>query len=243
MIELIPAIDIIDGKCVRLVQGLYQQQKVYSDQPLQVAMQLMEMGVKRLHLVDLDGAKQGRVVNINILRSIADQTSLLIDFGGGIKSDDDIQAVFNAGAAMITAGSIAVKNRKQVENWMKKYGPERIILGADTRQGKISINAWQEDTSMGIFEFVQDYMEAGITKLICTDISRDGMLEGTALGLYIELKMRFPGLEIIASGGVSGMEDIHELDRAGIDGVIFGKAFYEGKITPGEIREFLAEKS
>lgn len=241
MIELIPAIDIIDGKCVRLEQGLYQQKKTYSDQPLLVARHFTDLGIRRLHLVDLDGAKAGRVVNLDILQSIADNTPLIIDFGGGIKSDEDIQSVFDAGAAMITAGSIAVKDRVKVEKWLAHYGPEKIILGADTRNGKISINAWQEDTSLGIIDFVQGYMELGIARLICTDIERDGMLGGTALDLYKALKERFPTLEIIASGGVSGMEDIRKLDQAGIEGVIFGKAFYEDNITSQEIKEFLNE--
>lgn len=241
MIELIPAIDIIEGKCVRLVQGQYQQKKTYSDQPLQVARHFAGLGVRRLHLVDLDGAKAGKVVNLDILQSIAEDTALVIDFGGGIKSDEDIQSVFDAGAAMITAGSIAVKDRAKVEKWLAEYGPEKIILGADTRDGKISINAWQEDTSLEIIDFVQGYVDLGITRLICTDIARDGMLGGTALDLYKALKDRFPSLEIIASGGVSGMEDIRELEQAGIDGVIFGKAFYEGNITSQEIIEFFNE--
>jgi len=241
MIELIPAIDIIEGKCVRLVQGQYQQKKTYSDQPLQVARLFAGLGVRRLHLVDLDGAKAGKVINLNILQLIADNTALIIDFGGGIKSDEDIRAVFDAGATMITAGSIAVRDRVKVEKWLQLYGPERIILGADTRDGVISINAWQEDTSLGIFDFVQGYMELGVTRLICTDIARDGMLGGTAIDLYKALKEQFPTLEIIASGGVSGMEDIRELDQAGIDGVIFGKAFYEGNITSQEIKKFLNE--
>ncbi len=241
MIELIPAIDIIEGKCVRLVQGQYQQKKTYSDQPLQVARHFAGLGVRRLHLVDLDGAKAGKVINLDILQSIAEDTALVIDFGGGIKNDEDIQSVFDAGAAMITAGSIAVKDRAKVEKWLAEYGPEKIILGADTRDGKISINAWQEDTTLGIFDFVQGYMNLGIKRLICTDIARDGMLGGTALDLYKALKDRFPSLEIIASGGVSGMEDIRELDQAGIDGVIFGKAFYEGNITSQEIVEFFNE--
>jgi phosphoribosylformimino-5-aminoimidazole carboxamide ribotide isomerase len=241
MIELIPAIDIIDGKCVRLVQGQYQQKKTYSDQPLQVARHFAGLGVRRLHLVDLDGAKAGKLVNLDILKSIAEDTPLVIDFGGGIKSDEDIQSVFDAGADMITAGSIAVRDRVKVEKWLAEYGPEKIILGADTRDGKISINAWQEDTSLEIIDFVQGYVDLGITRLICTDIARDGMLGGTALDLYKALKDRFPSLEIIASGGVSGMEDIRELDQAGIDGVIFGKAFYEGNITSQEIIEFFNE--
>ena len=241
MIELIPAIDIIDGKCVRLVQGKYQQKKIYADQPLKVARHFEDLGVSRLHLVDLDGAKAGRVVNMDIVQSIAENTELVIDFGGGIKTDEDIQSVFGAGADMITAGSIAVKDRSRVEKWLEHYGPEKIILGADTRDGKISINAWQEDTSLGVFDFVQGYMELGIARMICTDIARDGMLGGTAIDLYKALKEQFSTLEIIASGGVSGMDDIRELDQAGIDGVIFGKAFYEGNITSQEIRKFLIE--
>ena len=241
MIELIPAIDLIDGKCVRLVQGRFLQKKIYADQPLQVARKFADLGIRRLHLVDLDGARAGKVVNLGILQSIAKNTPLLIDFGGGIKSDADIQSVFDAGAEMITAGSIAVRDRARVEQWLQQYGPEKIILGADTRDGKISINAWQEDTPLGIFDFVQRYMDSGITRLICTDIARDGMLAGTALDMYKALKDRFPTLEIIASGGVSGMADIRELEKAGIEGVIFGKAFYEGNITSREIQAFYAE--
>ena len=241
MIELIPAIDIIDGKCVRLVQGQYQQKKIYAEQPLQVARQLAGLGIRRLHLVDLDGAKAGKVVNLDILRSIAENTALIIDFGGGIKSDEDIESIFDAGADMITAGSIAVRDRAKVEKWLLQYGPEKIILGADTRDGKISINAWQEDTKIEIYDFVQGYMDLGIIRLICTDIARDGMLGGTALDMYKALKEKFPTLEIIASGGGSGMADIRELDKAGIDGVIFGKAFYEGNITSQEIMDFLNE--
>ncbi len=241
MIELIPAIDIIDGKCVRLVQGQYQQKKIYAEQPLQVARQLAGLGIRRLHLVDLDGAKAGKVVNLDILRSIAENTALIIDFGGGIKSDEDIESIFDAGADMITAGSIAVRDRAKVEKWLLQYGPEKIILGADTRDGKISINAWQEDTKIEIYDFVQGYMDLGITRLICTDIARDGMLGGTSLDMYKALKEKFPTLEIIASGGVSGMADIRELDKAGIDGVIFGKAFYEGNITSQEIMDFVNE--
>jgi phosphoribosylformimino-5-aminoimidazole carboxamide ribotide isomerase len=241
MIELIPAIDIIDGKCVRLVQGQYQQKKIYAEQPLQIARQLEGFGIRRLHLVDLDGAKAGKVVNLDILRSIAENTALIIDFGGGIKGDEDIESVFDAGADMITAGSIAVRDRAKVEKWLLQYGPEKIILGADTRDGKISINAWQEDTKIEIYDFVQGYLDLGIIRLICTDIARDGMLGGTALDMYKALKEKFPTLEIIASGGVSGMADIRELDKAGIDGVIFGKAFYEGNITSQEIMDFLNE--
>ena len=241
MIELIPAVDLIDGKCVRLVQGKYQQKKIYADQPLEVAQHFESLGVRRLHLVDLDGAKAGRVVNLDILRSIAAHTSLIIDFGGGVKRDEDIHSVFEAGAAMVTAGSIAVKDRARVEKWLERFGPEKIILGTDTRDGKIAIHAWQEDTVLDLFEFIEDYLELGISRLICTDIARDGMLGGPAVDLYSDLKKRFPTLGIIASGGVAGMKDIRELDRAGMEGVIFGKAFYEGNITSQEILDFLKE--
>ena len=241
MIELIPAIDIIGGKCVRLVQGSYQQKKIYADRPVEVARSFEDLGVRRLHLVDLDGARAGKVVNLNILQSIAEKTSLIIDFGGGIKSDADIRSVFEAGAAMVTAGSIAVKDRATVKKWLELYGQERIILGTDTREGKISINAWQEDTALDVFDFIEGYLGLGITRLICTDIVRDGMLEGPALDLYRAMRERFPALYIIASGGISGMEDIRALDRSGIHGVIFGKAYYEGKITPTEIKNFLSE--
>jgi len=240
MIEIVPAIDIIGGKCVRLTKGDYSRKKEYGD-PFELARQFEDHGIQRLHLVDLDGAKAGKVVNLDILRSIAENTALIIDFGGGIKSDEDIKSIFDAGADMITAGSIAVRDRAKVEKWLLQYGPEKIILGADTRDGKISINAWQEDTKIEIYDFVQGYMNSGITRLICTDIARDGMLGGTAIDLYQALKEQFPTLEIIASGGVSGMEDIRELDQAGIDGVIFGKAFYEGNITSQEIKKFLNE--
>jgi phosphoribosylformimino-5-aminoimidazole carboxamide ribotide isomerase len=242
MIELIPAIDIIGGKCVRLVQGSYRQKKVYADRPVEVALAFEDLGIRRLHLVDLDGARAGRVVNLDILRSIADHTSLIIDFGGGIKSDADIQSAFEAGAAMVTAGSIAAIDRGTVIKWLEHYGPERIILGTDTREGKISIHAWQEDTVLDVFDFIEGYQGLGITRLICTDIVRDGMLGGPALDLYKALRERFPALYIIASGGIAGMEDIRALDRAGIHGVIFGKAYYEGKITSPEIKKILNER-
>ena len=239
MIELIPAIDIIDGKCVRLEQGRYDEKKIYSSHPEEVAQQLEGLGIRRLHLVDLDGARAGHVVNLNILKNISLRTSLRIDFGGGVKSDDDIRKVIEAGAEMVTAGSIAVRDREQVKKWLHIYGPDTIILGADVRNGKISIHGWQEDTQLELLYFVRTYTDAGIKKLICTDIAMDGMLEGPSTGLYGELRTAFPELEIIASGGVSGMKDILALHRIGINGVIFGKAFYEGRITEEEIRKFM----
>ncbi len=239
MIELIPAIDIIDGKCVRLRQGMYDQKKVYSGQPEEVALGFEQMGIRRLHLVDLDGARAGHVVNLDVLERISGRTSLVIDFGGGVKSRDDIRRVFDAGAAMVTAGSIAVRDPDLVSEWLKVYGPSRIILGADARDGMISVAGWQEDTSIGLMEFVSDWVDAGIQNIICTDIALDGMLKGPSMGLYRDLAGAFPGKSIIASGGVSGIGDILDLNEIGLAGVIFGKAFYEGNITEAEIINYL----
>ncbi len=239
MIELIPAIDIIDGKCVRLEQGNYNLKKVYSANPEEVALQFEGMGVRRLHLVDLDGAKAGHVINLDVLEKVASQTSLLIDFGGGVKTGEDLRSVFDAGARMATAGSIAVKNPELVREWLKVYGPEKIILGADVNKGMIAIQGWQEQTELELFEFVGNWMKAGIKQIICTDIAVDGMLTGPSVDLYTKLRDAFPELEIIASGGVSGIKDILELEEKGLDGVIFGKAFYEGKLRENEIRNYL----
>jgi len=239
MIELIPAIDIIDGKCVRLEQGNYSLKKEYSAFPEEMAVQFEDMGVRRLHLVDLDGAKAGHVVNLRVLEKIASLSALEIDFGGGVKSDEDIRLVFEAGAVMVTAGSISVKNPELVMEWLRVYGPQKIILGADVNKGMIAIQGWQEETELELFEFVGKWMYAGIKKIICTDIAVDGMLTGPSVDLYTKLRDAFPELEIIASGGVSGIEDISELEKKGLDGVIFGKAYYEGKITENEIRKFL----
>ena len=239
MIELIPAIDIIDGDCVRLTQGKYNLKKVYSSSPEEIAKEFEAMGLKRLHLVDLDGAREGRVINLGILEKIAEQTSLEVDFGGGVKTNEDIRQVLDAGAGMVTAGSIAVKDPGLVGNWIRQYGPDTIILGADVRQGLISIHGWQEDTSLEVLEFIRNYMATGIQKVICTDITTDGMLEGPSMDLYRELRKSFPEMELIASGGVSGMQDILDLDGIGINGVIFGKAYYEGRITEDDIVNFL----
>ncbi|MFC2098291.1 1-(5-phosphoribosyl)-5-[(5-phosphoribosylamino)methylideneamino]imidazole-4-carboxamide isomerase [Bacteroidota bacterium] len=239
MIELIPAIDIIDGKCVRLTQGRYEQKKIYSDRPEEVARNFEEMGIRRLHLVDLDGARAGHVINLEILERITRETNLIVDFGGGVKSTDDIRKVLQAGAGMVTAGSIAIKDPEKVREWIREYGPDKIILGADVREGMISIHGWQEDTSVELFQFIRAFMDSGINRVICTDIATDGMLQGPSLELYRELRKFFPALKIIASGGVSGMQDIVELGGIEVDGVIFGKAFYEEKITEMEIRDFL----
>jgi phosphoribosylformimino-5-aminoimidazole carboxamide ribotide isomerase len=237
--ELIPAIDILEGRCVRLLQGAYEKKTVYADNPLDIARGFEDMGIRRLHMVDLDGARKGKVVNLQILEQISGQTSLVIDFGGGVKSDEDLKKVIEAGAEMITAGSLAVSNKSLVERWIREYGPGRIILGADVRGDIIAVNAWQEDTNLELHDFISGYEAKGIKKVICTDISRDGMLKGPSLGLYSDLCKSFPDLEIIASGGVSGMSDIRELEKTGVKGVIFGKAFYEGRMVPHEIREYM----
>lgn len=230
MIELIPAIDIIEGKCVRLTKGDYDSKRVYGN-PLDMAMRFEDLGFRRLHVVDLDGAKSRHVVNIAALREITRLTGLIVDFGGGIKSGDDLEAVFEAGAEMATAGSIAVTEPDVVFGWIEKYGAERIVLGADVRDGKISINGWKEDSAEELMPFLNRYIEAGVCNVLCTEISRDGTLQGPAVELYRSIMASYPTLHLIASGGVGSDDDILELDEAGIPAVVFGKAFYEGKIT------------
>ena len=230
MIEIIPAIDILDGKCVRLSKGDYDQKKVYNEDPLEVAKRFEGHGLKRLHLVDLDGAKANRIVNYRVLERIASRTSLIIDFGGGLKSDSDLQIAFNSGAKMVTGGSIAVKNPEGFKNWVDKFGNNAIILGADCRNNKISVCGWTEDTEEDIFSFIDKWIKQGISKVICTDISKDGMLEGTNMKLYLTIRERFPEIYLIASGGISCISDIDGLEEANIPGVIIGKAIYEGKV-------------
>lgn len=235
MIEIIPAIDIINGQCVRLTKGNYNTQKVYDSDPVAVALRFEQMGVKRLHVVDLDGARSKHIVNIDILRRITSETSLVVDFGGGIKSDDDIEKALEAGAAMVTVGSIAVTDPERTQHWIRQYGADRFILGADARDGRISINGWKEDTGEELLNFIRRYYEHGIHRVLCTDISRDGMLQGPATELYRTIMQAFPNLHLIASGGVSGNADILALDAAGIPAVVFGKAFYEGNIRLEEL--------
>lgn len=230
MIEIIPAIDVIDGKCVRLTKGDYAQKKVYNDSPLEVAKMFEAKGIRRLHLVDLDGAKSKHVVNDRILKDICRETSLIVDFGGGIKTEEDLEKVFDAGAAMATAGSIAATNRETVYGWIDRYGADRLILGADVHDQKISINGWQEDCNIDLMPFLQDYIGRGIRNVLCTDISKDGMLQGPNIELYRSIMKAFPECHLIASGGISCNEDIKALDEAGIPAVVFGKAFYEGRI-------------
>ena len=238
MIQLIPAIDIIDGKCVRLSQGDYTKKTVYNENPLEVAKMFQDSGITRLHLVDLDGAKAQHIVNHKVLYAIATHTNLIIDFGGGLKTDEDLNIAFENGASMITGGSIAVKNPTVFESWIQKFGDEKIILGADVHDKKIAVSGWVESTEYDLFPFLESYTTKGINKVICTDIAKDGMLQGTSVDLYKEIIMQFPELFLIASGGVSAMSDIYALDEAGIPAVIFGKAIYEGKISLQEIARY-----
>lgn len=237
MIELIPAIDIIDGKCVRLTKGDYTQQTTYSDSPADVARRFEDMGFKRLHVVDLDGAKSRHIVNKKCLNDISRLTSLEIDFGGGLKTDDDIQAAFDNGADMVTVGSVAISAPDLFAKWIGTFGADKIILGADTRDGKVSINGWKEDSATDIFDMLDTYVSMGISKVLCTDISKDGTMQGPAISLYEEIMRRHPSLHLIASGGVSGNDDIVNLDKSGIPAVVFGKAFYEGRIDIDKLRE------
>ena len=237
MIELIPAIDIIDGKCVRLTKGDYGSKKVYDLNPLDFAKEVESLGYRRLHLVDLDGARSSHVANINILKAIADSTSLQIDFGGGIKSDADMEAVLSSGAAYATVGSIAVKQPDMMEQWINRYGADRLILGADVCDGHISINGWKEDSRQELIPFIQSYYDRGIRHVLCTDISKDGMLGGTSIDLYKQIMKHYPKCELIASGGVSGMSDLIELNDAGIPNVVIGKAIYENTLDLKEVAE------
>lgn len=239
MIELIPAIDLIDGKCVRLSQGDYDSKKVYNENPVEVAKEFEAHGIRRLHVVDLDGAASRHVVNYRTLEQIATHTSLIIDFGGGIKSDKDLAIAFENGAQMVTGGSIAVTDPELFSRWLRTYGPEKIILGADVKDCKIAVNGWKDESACELFPFLADYVEKGVRKVICTDISCDGMLQGPSVALYKEILAQHPELCVIASGGVSCVGDIRELDEAGIPAVIFGKALYEGRITLKELERFI----
>jgi len=238
MIQLIPAIDLIEGKCVRLSKGDYDTKKIYNENPLEVALEFEAHGIQRLHLVDLDGAKAGRIINHKVLETIASKTDLVIDFCGGLKTSEDLRIAFESGASMVTGGSIAVKNPDEFTGWVQKYGSGKIILGSDVKDRKIAVSGWLETSNLELFPFLEDYMAKGITQTICTDISKDGMLEGPSLELYEEIQARFPSLFLIASGGVSSMDDIEKLHQAGVPAVIFGKAIYEGRISMAEIERF-----
>ncbi|HEV2480352.1 MAG TPA: 1-(5-phosphoribosyl)-5-[(5-phosphoribosylamino)methylideneamino]imidazole-4-carboxamide isomerase [Puia sp.] len=233
--EIIPAIDIIDGKCVRLTQGDYAQKKVYNEHPLEVARAFEDAGLRRLHLVDLDGAKAGAVKNWKVLETLAGKTDLVIDFGGGIKTAADVEIVFNSGAALATVGSIAVKNGELFVSWVQEYGAERFLLGADVKNEKIAVGGWLETTDLWIYDFIREYLEKGVQQVFCTDVSKDGLLQGPALELYRNIVGKFPELHFIASGGVSGIDDVHRLEEVGCKGVIIGKAIYEGRIKLSEL--------
>ena len=239
MIELIPAIDIIDGKCVRLSQGDYDTKQIYNENPVEVAKEFEAYGIQRLHVVDLDGAASQHVVNYRVLDRIAGQTSLKIDFGGGIKSDEDLVIAFDNGAQMVTLGSVAVKHPELFDKWLGMYGSEKIILGADTKNGKIAVNGWKEESTQELMPFLADYINKGVKKVLCTDISRDGMLEGPSVNLYKQIMEAHPELHLIASGGVSQLDDILALEAAGIPAVVFGKALYEGRITLKELSSLI----
>lgn len=237
MMELIPAIDIIDGQCVRLTKGDYDQKTVYRDSPAEVAAEFEKIGFRRLHVVDLDGAKSKHIVNGKALQGITAKTRLKVDFGGGIKTDEDIETAFENGAQMVTVGSIAVKEPERFLSWVNKYGAEHLILGADVRNGKISINGWKEDSEEDLLPFLRRYVNAGVRQVLCTEISKDGTLQGPAIELYRSIMAEYPGLHLIASGGVSSIEDIRELDAAGIPAVVFGKAIYEGCINLRDLKK------
>jgi phosphoribosylformimino-5-aminoimidazole carboxamide ribotide isomerase len=237
-IKIIPAIDIIGGKCVRLSQGDYDRKTVYNENPLEVARMFEDAGINRLHLVDLDGAKAKHIVNYKVLEQIASKTKLVIDFGGGLNSDEDLKVAFESGAAMVTGGSIAVKEPDVFLSWLEKFGSEKIILGADAKDGKIAVSGWQESTELSVIEFIAEFHTKGISKVISTDISRDGMLSGPAFELYTEIMETLPKVEIIASGGIASMEDIYKLAEMGVPGVITGKAIYEGKVRLKEIEKY-----
>ena len=237
-IEIIPAIDLIDGKCVRLSQGDYNQKTIYNENPLEVALMFESAGITRLHLVDLDGAKAKHIVNHKVLELISTKTKLIIDFGGGLKSDEDLEIAFNSGAQMITGGSIAVKERDTFLNWLEKYGSEKIILGADAKDGNIAVSNWLETTELPVVEFISGFHEKGITKVISTDVSRDGMLTGPSIELYQEILDALSNIEIIASGGIATMADILKLAEMGVPGVITGKAIYENRISLKEIEKY-----
>ena len=237
--RIIPAIDIIEGKCVRLTKGDYSTKKIYNENPLEVALEFQDAGIEYLHVVDLDGAKSSHIVNYKILETLASKTNLKIDFGGGLKSDEDLKIAFESGAKQITGGSIAVKNPELFASWIEKYGSDKIILGADVMNEKIAVSGWQEDSGLDIFKFLEDYTAKGIKNVICTDISKDGMLEGASLELYKKILAQFSNLNLTASGGVSNMQDLEVLAENRLESAIVGKAIYENRISLKELEQFI----
>ncbi|CAC9976009.1 1-(5-phosphoribosyl)-5-[(5-phosphoribosylamino)methylideneamino]imidazole-4-carboxamide isomerase [Flavobacterium panici] len=240
--RIIPAIDIIDGKCVRLSKGDYDTKIIYNENPLEVAKSFEAHGIEYLHLVDLDGAKSSKIVNYKILEQIATQTDLKIDFGGGLKSDDDLRIAFESGANQITGGSIAVKNRAIFEKWISEYGSDKIILGADAKEEKIAVSGWLEDSNEDLIPFIQDYQTKGIQYVICTDIAKDGMLEGPSFDLYGKILEEANGVKLIASGGISTFDELPKLAELGCEGTIIGKAIYEGRITLKQLENYILNK-
>lgn len=237
--EIIPAIDIIDGKCIRLAQGDYTQKTIYNEDPLEVALKFEAIGIKRLHLVDLDGARQGKLINYPILEKIASKTKLKIDYSGGISTNEAIEQVFACGAKVASIGSVAIKNKELFFSWIQKYGADKIILGADVKNEKIAINGWLQTTDIFLFDFVKENMSKGVRTVFCTDISKDGLMQGPSIELYKKIKDKFPELNLIASGGVSNKEDVVLLKEIGCSGTIIGKAIYEGSITMNELKNLL----
>jgi len=239
MIDIIPAIDIIDGKCVRLSQGDYQTKKIYSESPVELAKEFEANGIKRLHMVDLDGARQSKITNLKTLEAVASGTALEIDFGGGVKTTEDVQSVLNAGAAMINIGSIAVKQPELVETWIQQFRAEKILLGADVKDENIMIHGWQQSAGLNIIDYISAYINKGINQIFCTDISKDGLLQGTSIDLYKKILIAFPQLHLIASGGVTDISDVEELLAIGCSGIIIGKAIYEGRIQLSQLKKYL----
>ncbi|WP_445710818.1 1-(5-phosphoribosyl)-5-[(5-phosphoribosylamino)methylideneamino]imidazole-4-carboxamide isomerase [Flavobacterium sp.] len=238
--RIIPAIDIIDGKCVRLSKGDYDTKKIYNENPLEVAKSFEAHGIQYLHLVDLDGAKSSKIINHKVLEQIATKTSLKIDFGGGLKSDDDLRIAFESGANQITGGSIAVKNPELFKNWINQFGTEKIILGADANNRKIAISGWLEESKEEVIPFIQNYQKEGVSYVICTDIAKDGMLEGPSFELYQDILKQCSNVKLIASGGISTFDELPKLAELGCEGTIIGKAIYEGRITLKQLELFIS---
>ncbi len=239
MIELIPAIDLIDGKCVRLVKGDFTRKTIYSEDPVDMAKIFEDNGFRRLHLVDLEGAGKGRLKHLKILEKIAVRTDLVIDFGGGVKEITDVRSIIDAGASMVCIGSMAVKSEHEFDKVLDRFSPNKILLAADARDERLVISGWKEEAGVPLFDFLERMQDKGVSRILCTDVEKDGMLEGTSINLYERIIEKFPELFLIASGGVSGISDIEMLERSDVHAVVFGKAFYEGKLKIEELKHFL----